>query len=62
VSVSKWSVGHSIIEECVIAGGSRLGRGYLDSGMTMLERSVLYDESPHAVDLFDIKIHITLHV
>ena len=47
-SGSKWSVGYSDVEDCIREGESRLTRGFMDSGMFLLERSVVYDESLYA--------------
>ncbi|KAF2680267.1 isoflavone reductase family protein [Lentithecium fluviatile CBS 122367] len=51
-TASKWSIGHSEVYECVREGESRVSRGFLDSGMFLLERSVLYDEALHATEPF----------
>jgi hypothetical protein len=54
-SGSQWSVGHSDVEECVREGESRVGTGFIDSGMFLLERSVLYDKSLGAAEPFEHK-------
>ncbi|KAJ4361850.1 hypothetical protein N0V83_010791 [Neocucurbitaria cava] len=40
----QWTVGNYDVEECIREGETRIDRGYPDSGMFLLERSVLYDE------------------
>ena len=40
----QWTVGNYDVEECITEGEARIQRGYPDSGMFLLERSVLYDE------------------
>lgn len=52
MSSSKWSVGYSDVDDCVREGESRIDRGFPDSGMFLLERSVLYDERLGATDPF----------
>ncbi|KAF2637292.1 hypothetical protein P280DRAFT_114288 [Massarina eburnea CBS 473.64] len=49
---SKWCLDHSEVDDCVREGRSRIERGFLDSGMFLLERSVLYDEALHAAHPF----------
>jgi hypothetical protein len=49
---SKWGVVHSDVEDCVREAQSRIERGFLSSGMFLLERSVLYDGSLHATKPF----------
>ncbi|KAF1843164.1 isoflavone reductase family protein [Cucurbitaria berberidis CBS 394.84] len=44
----EWTVGNYDVEECITEGQLRLKRGYLASGMFLLERSVLYDEEMDA--------------
>lgn len=52
-SDSKWSADYSEVEECVREGQSRVTKGYLDSGMFLLERSVLFDTSLRATEPFE---------
>ncbi|KAF1935590.1 isoflavone reductase family protein [Clathrospora elynae] len=40
----EFSVGNYDIEECISEGQKRIEKGYPDSGMFLLERSILYDE------------------
>lgn len=49
---SKWTIGYSGVDECVREGESRIERGFPDSGMFLLQRSVLYDKSLRATDPF----------
>jgi hypothetical protein len=44
----EFTVGYSDVEESVIEGEKRIDRGYPDSGMFLLERSILYDERLNA--------------
>jgi hypothetical protein len=39
-----FTVGKYAVEECIAEGEKRIEKGYPDSGMFLLERSVLYDE------------------
>jgi hypothetical protein len=39
-----WTAGNYDVEDCIREGESRIQRGYPDSGMFLLERSILYDE------------------
>ncbi|USP78681.1 hypothetical protein yc1106_05955 [Curvularia clavata] len=40
----QFAVGHYGVEECIEEGQKRIERGYPDSGLALLERSVLYDK------------------
>jgi hypothetical protein len=51
-SGSEWSVGYSNVEDSIREGESRVARGFIGSGMFLLERTVIYDESLHAADPF----------
>lgn len=51
-SASKWSVGYSSVDECIREGSSRIERGFPDSGMFLLEKSVLCDKSLRSIDAF----------
>ncbi|KAF2477025.1 uncharacterized protein BDR25DRAFT_43189 [Lindgomyces ingoldianus] len=51
-SGKKWSVEYEHVEESIKEGKKRIERGYPDSGMFLLERSVLYDEKLKAVGAF----------
>jgi hypothetical protein len=44
----EFTVGNYDVEECIIEGQKRIEKGYPDSGMFLLERSVLYDEELEA--------------
>ncbi|EDU39614.1 NmrA multi-domain protein [Pyrenophora tritici-repentis] len=43
-----FTVGHYNVEESILEGQQRIERGYPDSGMFLLERSILYDEQVNA--------------
>lgn len=40
----QFTAGHYRVEECIEEGQKRIEKGYPDSGLALLERSVLYDE------------------
>ena len=40
----KWTAGYYAVEDCIREGEARIARGFPDSGMFLLERSILYDE------------------
>lgn len=44
ITGQSWTVGNYNVEECIREGETRIQRGFPDSGMFLLERSVLYDE------------------
>lgn len=44
VTGREWTVGNYNVEECIREGEARIERGFPDSGMFLLERSILYDE------------------
>ncbi|KAL1797211.1 hypothetical protein ACET3X_003817 [Alternaria dauci] len=48
VTGRKFTVGNYDVEECILEGQKRIEKGYPDSGMFLLERSVLYDETLEA--------------
>lgn len=48
----EWTVGNYDVEDCVREGEARIKRGFPDAGMTLLERSVLYDEGLNACSPF----------
>lgn len=48
----EFTVGNYDVEECIREGEARIQRGYPDSGMFLLERSVLYDEELDAAEPF----------
>lgn len=48
----EFTVGNYDVEECVKEGEARIERGYPDSGMFLLERSILYDEELDAAEPF----------
>ncbi|KAH7371681.1 isoflavone reductase family protein [Pyrenochaeta sp. MPI-SDFR-AT-0127] len=48
----EWTVGNYDVEECIREGQVRIERGFPDSGMFLLERSVLYDEQLDASSSF----------
>lgn len=40
----QWTVGNYDVQDCIREGESRIARGFPDSGIFLLERSILYDE------------------
>jgi hypothetical protein len=48
-----FTVGNYKVEECITEGQKRIEKGYPDSGMFLLERSVLYDEQLEASTPFE---------
>jgi hypothetical protein len=48
----EFTVGNYDAEDCIKEGEARIQRGYPDSGMFLLERSVLYDEELGAAEPF----------
>ncbi|KAF2009246.1 hypothetical protein BU24DRAFT_85738 [Aaosphaeria arxii CBS 175.79] len=52
-SEATWSTSYSDVEECVREGHSRIQRGWPDSGMFLLGKSVLFDEELRAIDVFN---------
>jgi hypothetical protein len=48
----EFTVGNYDVEECVKEGEARIERGYPDTGMFLLERSILYDEQLDAAEPF----------
>ncbi|KAH7135092.1 hypothetical protein B0J11DRAFT_501942 [Dendryphion nanum] len=52
-SQSRWTAGYSDIEDCVREGMSRIERGFPDSGMFLLEKSILCDQELGAVHAFE---------
>lgn len=48
----EFTVGNYDVEECIKEGQARIERGYPDTGMFLLERSILYDEELDAVEPF----------
>ncbi|KAI8936671.1 hypothetical protein NX059_007068 [Plenodomus lindquistii] len=44
VTRREWTVGNYDVEECIREGEARIAKGYPDSGMFLLDRSILYDE------------------
>ncbi|KAF2738782.1 isoflavone reductase family protein [Polyplosphaeria fusca] len=53
VSGANWSVNLSNVDDCIKEGQSRIERGFPDSGMYLMECSVLYDTSLDAVGSFN---------
>ncbi|KAF2795208.1 isoflavone reductase family protein [Melanomma pulvis-pyrius CBS 109.77] len=51
-TTSTWSVGYSTVDDCIREGELRIERGFPDSGMFLMERSILYDESLNAANAF----------
>lgn len=51
----EWTVGNYDVEECIREGEARIQRGYPDSGMVLLERSILYDDALHADEAFEMR-------
>jgi hypothetical protein len=50
-----FTVGNYDVEDCIKEGEARIQRGYPDSGMFLLERSVLYDEQLGAAEPFETR-------
>ncbi|KAF1925498.1 isoflavone reductase family protein [Didymella exigua CBS 183.55] len=48
----EFTVGNYDVEDCIKEGEARIQRGYPDSGMFLLERSILYDEGLDAAEPF----------
>jgi hypothetical protein len=48
VTGQEFAVGNHGVEECIEEGRKRIERGYPDSGLALLERSILYDEQLNA--------------
>ncbi|CAN9276073.1 unnamed protein product [Alternaria alternata] len=44
----EFTVGNYDVEECIVEGQKRIEKGFPDSGMFLLERSVLYDKTLEA--------------
>ncbi|KAL1653921.1 hypothetical protein SLS61_003322 [Didymella pomorum] len=53
----EFTVGNYDVEECIKEGQARIERGYPDTGMFLLERSILYDEELDARDLTNTMPH-----
>lgn len=51
----EFTVGNYDVEDCIREGQARIERGYPDSGMFLLERSVLYDEQLDAAKPFSLR-------
>ena len=49
-----FTVGNYNTEECIKEGEARIQHGYLDSGMFLLERSILYDQELGAAASFEL--------
>lgn len=54
VTGHEWTVGNYDVKECIREGEARIQRGFPDSGMFLLERSVLYDEQLDASGPFTL--------
>lgn len=50
----EFTVGNYDVEDCIREGETRIERGFPDSGMFLLERSVLYDEQLEAAKPFEL--------
>ncbi|KAF3047951.1 hypothetical protein E8E11_009073 [Didymella keratinophila] len=48
----EFTVGNYDVEDCIKEGEARIERGYPDTGMVLLERSILYDEELDAAEPF----------
>lgn len=48
----EFTVGNYDVEDCIKEGEARIERGYPDTGMFLLERSILYDEELDAAEPF----------
>ncbi|KAF3006755.1 hypothetical protein E8E13_009955 [Curvularia kusanoi] len=51
----EFTVGNYDVEDCIREGETRIERGYPDSGMFLLERSILYDEQLNAAEPFELR-------
>jgi hypothetical protein len=51
----EFTVGNYDVEDCIKEGEARIQRGYPDSGMFLLERSILYDEQLQAAEPFELR-------
>lgn len=51
----EFTVGNYDVEDCIREGETRIERGYPDSGMFLLERSILYDEQLEAAEPFKFR-------
>lgn len=54
-SQREFAVGNYDFEDCIKEGEARIQRGYPDSGMFLLERSILYDEQLGAAEPFQLR-------
>lgn len=54
VTQREFTVGNYDVEDCIKEGETRIQRGYPDSGMFLLERSILYDEQLCAAEPFEL--------
>lgn len=52
VTQRDFAVGNYDVEDCIREGEARIERGFPDSGMFLLERSILYDEELDAAEPF----------
>ncbi|KAF9690987.1 hypothetical protein EKO04_010940 [Ascochyta lentis] len=50
----EFTVGNYDVEDCIREGEARIQRGFPDSGMFLLERSILYDEQLGAAEPFEL--------
>ncbi|KAJ4337797.1 hypothetical protein N0V95_008229, partial [Ascochyta clinopodiicola] len=50
----EFTVGNYDVEDCIREGETRIQRGFPDSGMFLLERSILYDEQLGAAEPFEL--------
>ncbi|OAL43530.1 isoflavone reductase family protein [Pyrenochaeta sp. DS3sAY3a] len=55
ITGQRWTVGNYDVEECIREGEARIQRGFPDSGMFLLERSILYDEQLDASAPFRLR-------
>ena len=51
----KFTIGNYDVEDCIREGKTRIERGFPDSGMFLLERSILYDEQLNAAEPFKMR-------
>ena len=51
----EFTVGNYDVEDCIREGETRIERGFPDSGMFLLERSILYDEQLNAPEPFKMR-------
>ena len=54
-----WTNGYADIAECISEGRKRMGMGFLDGAILLLERSILFDGNLNDVDVWKQTVRIT---